>query len=175
MVYASTKKHLFKIRKISLFQIFKCHEAFRFNCFNMTIFIWIKTSLDKVGIFKDKTDHGTATLHRGFEPRPWLGFYYLEVSELVLESTVSFPGHHPDMAPLVPESLGSRAPHVLAYAGSAKEKENIISIILREHAIFLCCPLPPFPPTLRKRDAANLCLPWVLDNSERLLYITQCH
>ena len=36
---------------------------------------------------------------------------------------------------------------------------------------FLCRPLPPYTPTLRKRDAAYD----YLDNSERLLYLTRCH
>ncbi len=46
----------------------------------------------------------------------------LEVAELVLQPAVAFPGHHPDVTPLVPECLGSRAPHVLAYAGTAENE-----------------------------------------------------
>ena len=37
---------------------------------------------------------------------------------------------------------------------------------------FLCRPLPPFPPTLRKRDAAYDYLKH-MDNSERLLFLTR--
>lgn len=48
----------------------------------------------------------------------------LEVVELVLESPVPLPGHHPDMSPLVPERLGPRVldaslPGVLAHARPA--------------------------------------------------------
>ena len=44
----------------------------------------------------------------------------LEVVQLVLEPPVSLPGHHPDVSPLVPESLGSwvlDATLALAHAG----------------------------------------------------------
>merc|ERR1719361_785154 len=46
----------------------------------------------------------------------------LEVVELVLESPVSLPGHHPDVSPLVPQSLGAGvldASLALAHAGAA--------------------------------------------------------
>ena len=48
----------------------------------------------------------------------------LEVVELVLESPVPLPGHHPDVSPLVPERLGPRVldaslPGVLAHARPA--------------------------------------------------------
>ena len=46
----------------------------------------------------------------------------LEVVELVLESPVSLPGHHPDVSPLVPERLGPGvldASLSLAHAGAA--------------------------------------------------------
>ena len=46
----------------------------------------------------------------------------LEVVELVTEAPVALPGHHPDVAPLVPERLGARVldAAVLAHAGSAE-------------------------------------------------------
>ena len=51
---------------------------------------------------------------------------YLEIVELVPEPPVPLPGHHPDVAPLVPESLGPRVldPALLAHAGTASTWGN---------------------------------------------------
>ena len=46
----------------------------------------------------------------------------LEISQFVLESTIALPGHHPNVTPFVPESLGPRVLDAMisTHTGSAK-------------------------------------------------------
>lgn len=48
----------------------------------------------------------------------------LQVAKLVLEPPVPFPGHHPDMAPLVPEGLGTGILDTLLLAHTGTTKQN---------------------------------------------------
>lgn len=61
----------------------------------------------------------------------------LEVAELVLEPAVPLPGHHPDVAPLVPQRLGARVLDALlvADAGAAALAVEPGSADVRRHAV----------------------------------------